>query len=93
MFEVIDLFSGAGGVTTGIEQAEVNGVKIARVICAINHDDIAIQSHLKNHPLVKHFIEDIKKFDVKRLPGVIDPAAIRFLWASLECTNHSNAIL
>lgn len=91
MFEVIDLFAGAGGVTTGIEQAEVGGLKIARVICAINHDEVAIESHWRNHPHVKHFVEDIKTFDVKRLPKIYDPLVKKFLWASLECTNHSNA--
>lgn len=90
-FHVIDLFSGAGGVTTGIEQAIVMGEKIARVICAINHDEIAIESHWRNHPHVHHFVEDIRNFDVTKLPKVTNPIAHKFLWASLECTNHSNA--
>ena len=92
-FVVVDLFSGAGGVTTGIEQAEVNGVKIATVCCAINHDEIAIESHWKNHPHVKHFVEDIRTFNVKKLPKInlLDPNLRKFLWASLECTNFSNA--
>lgn len=92
VFETIDLFSGAGGVTTGIEQAEVNGLKVATVICAINHDEIAILSHSKNHPNVKHFVEDIRTFNVKNLPKVkTNDYSKRVLWASLECTNHSNA--
>lgn len=91
-FLVIDLFSGAGGVTTGIEQATVEGRKVATVICAINHDELAIESHWKNHPHVKHFVEDIRKFDVKNLPSIpSDQFTKKFLWASLECTNHSNA--
>lgn len=91
-FTVIDLFSGAGGVTTGIEQATVDGVKIATVICAINHDELAIESHWRNHPHVKHFVEDIRTFDVRKLPTVpSDQFTKKFLWASLECTNHSNA--
>jgi DNA (cytosine-5)-methyltransferase 1 len=92
-FVVVDLFSGAGGVTTGIEQAEVNGIKIATVCCAINHDDLAIESHWRNHPHVKHFVEDIRTFNVKKLPKInlLDPNLRKFLWASLECTNHSNA--
>lgn len=91
-FTVIDLFSGAGGVTTGIEQAEVGGIKVATVICAINHDELAIESHWRNHPHVKHFVEDIRTFNVKNLPTVpSDQFTKKFLWASLECTNHSNA--
>lgn len=97
--------------------------KIARVIAAINHDYMAIESHWKNHPATQHFVEDITDFDVKRLPKatfaddinfeVIDLFAgaggvttgiemaetenkvywikLKLLWASLECTNFSNA--
>lgn len=90
-FAVVDLFAGAGGVTTGIESAEIEGKKVAEVICAINHDQRAIESHWQNHPHVLHFVEDIKKFDVKDLPKVENPNARKFLWASLECTNFSNA--
>lgn len=88
--EVIDLFAGAGGVTEGIEQAQFNGQKIARVLAALNHDPIALGSHAENHKGVKHFVEDIRGFDVTRLPK-FSPGAIGILWASLECTNHSNA--
>jgi len=56
----IDLFSGAGGVTTGVEDARINGEKAAKVIAAVNHDPIAIASHAANHPETKHFTEDIK---------------------------------
>lgn len=90
-FAFIDLFAGAGGVTTGAEEAELDGKKVADVICAINHDRKAIESHWQNHPHVKHFVENIKKFDVNDLPKVSDPRARKFLWASLECTNFSNA--
>lgn len=91
LFAVIDLFSGAGGVTTGIEMAEIGGKKVAEVICAINHDRKAIESHWQNHPHVKHFVEDIRTFNVKNLPKVGDGTRYKLLWASLECTNHSNA--
>ncbi len=91
-FEGIDLFAGAGGVTTGIEQAKFEGYKIARIVAAINHDYNAIESHWKNHPHVKHFVEDIKTFDVNKLPEIISDDFTRtFIWASLECTNFSNA--
>ncbi|MDQ7818740.1 MAG: DNA cytosine methyltransferase [Melioribacteraceae bacterium] len=93
-FTVIDLFSGAGGVTTGIEQATVDGIKIATVICAINHDELAIESHWRNHPHVKHFVEDIRTFDVRKLPNVpSDQFTKKFLWASLECFPAGTMIL
>jgi DNA (cytosine-5)-methyltransferase 1 len=91
-FIVIDLFAGAGGTTTGIEAAKVNNQKIAEVIAAINHDDYAIKSHAANHPNVKHYIEDIKDFDVNKLPEIKSNEETRVvMWASLECTNFSNA--
>ena len=89
-FEGIDLFAGAGGVTTGIEQAEYAGRPVARVRVAINHDPIALRSHGRNHPKVLHFTEDITTFDVRKLPK-LTPNAISYIWASLECTNFSNA--
>lgn len=91
-FEGIDLFSGAGGTTTGIERAKYQGKKIAEVIACINHDEIAIQSHASNYKNVVHFIEDIRNFNVERFPKFTDsPDVIKVVWASLECTNFSNA--
>ena len=57
---VVDLFCGAGGTTTGMEQAEVSGHKIARVIVCVNHDANAIRSHEANHPDTVHMTEDIR---------------------------------
>lgn len=87
----IDLFCGAGGVSTGVVRAG------ARVIFCINHDPIAIASHRANHPRVKHAVEDITVFDltdlVRRVDAIRakDPLAIICLWASLECTHFSKA--
>ncbi|MDR2970098.1 MAG: DNA cytosine methyltransferase, partial [Tannerellaceae bacterium] len=56
----IDLFCGAGGTSTGVELAQINGQKVARVIACVNHDKNAIASHKANHPLALHFTEDIR---------------------------------
>lgn len=94
---IIDLFAGAGGVTTGIENAEVDGCKVAKVIVAVNHDRLAIESHAANHPETVHFIEDIKTLDVSKILKILIsekkkfPEAKVMLWASLECTNFSKA--
>jgi len=91
-FIIVDLFSGAGGVSTGFEMAE--GFK---VIAAINHDEMAIQSHLANHPEAEHFIEDIRSIQMEKLQVIVEsakndfPNALLILWASLECTNFSKA--
>jgi len=91
MIEVIDLFCGAGGVTTGIEKSRHKGIKCARVIACINHDPVAIASHKANHRGVLHFTEDITSFDFTRFPAWSPDAEATILWASLECTNFSNA--
>jgi len=92
IFEGVDLFCGAGGVTTGINQAAHQGQPIARVVAAVNHDPLAIKSHADNHPETHHFTEDIRRFDVRKLPEFKNRKSKRiFLWASLECTNFSNA--
>ena len=46
----IDLFCGAGGTSTGVEYAQLNGEKCAKVIACVNHDPNAILSHAANHP-------------------------------------------
>ena len=34
----IDLFCGAGGTSTGVERARIDGSKCAKVIACVNHD-------------------------------------------------------
>lgn len=91
-FIVIDLFCGAGGVTTGFIESGV-----AVVAACINHDELAIKSHALNHPECHHFTEDIRHFNIDLLIPIIEeykqryPNAKVILWASAECTNFSNA--
>ena len=91
-FLVVDLFCGAGGVTTGFA---LSGV--AKVIACVNHDHVAILSHWTNHKEVKHFEEDIRTLELSPLVEVVRQARLQYpdaqliLWASLECTNFSKA--
>ncbi len=93
----IDLFCGAGGTTTGVESATLDGHKCARVIACVNHDPHAIASHLANHPEAMHFTEDIRTLDLAPLQELAqkeraaNPGSPLVLWASIECTNFSNA--
>lgn len=93
----IDLFCGAGGTSTGVERARLDGRKCARVIACVNHDANAILSHAANHPHTRHFTEDIRTLDLGPLKvhttaeRMKNPDAKVVLWASLECTNHSRA--
>lgn len=93
----IDLFCGAGGTSTGVNLARVNGQECARVIACVNHDAKAIASHASNHPDAMHFTEDIRTLELTPLVEhlkkcrTMNPDAFVVLWASLECTNFSKA--
>ena len=93
----IDLFCGAGGTSTGVENARYEGRQCAKVIGCVNHDANAIASHAANHPDAMHFTEDIRTLGLSPLIAHIAkmrklyPDAFVVLWASLECTNFSKA--
>ena len=93
----IDLFCGAGGTSSGVEYARVGGRKCAEVIACVNHDKNAILSHQANHPHTLHFTEDIRTLELSPMVRHLQkmkgkyPKAHVVLWASLECTNFSNA--
>lgn len=86
----IDLFCGAGGTSTGVEKAIVDGKKCAKVIACVNHDPNAIASHNANHPNTLHFIEDIRTLEMSRIMPHVEsqkarhPNAHVVLWASLN---------
>mgnify|MGYP001126369694 CR=1 FL=1 len=93
----IDLFCGAGGTSTGVENARYADEQCAKVIACVNHDANAIASHAANHPEALHFTEDIRTLELSPLISHIErmkkiyPDALVVLWASLECTNFSKA--
>ena len=93
----IDLFCGAGGTSTGVENARLDGEQCAKVIACVNHDANAIASHAANHPDALHFTEDIRTLELSPLIEHLAkckaqyPGAAVVLWASLECTNFSKA--
>lgn len=93
----IDLFCGAGGTSTGVNSARLDGEQCADVIACVNHDANAIASHASNHPDALHFTEDIRTLELSPLIEHLkkcredNPGALVVLWASLECTNFSKA--
>lgn len=74
-----DLFCGAGGSGLGAHAAGFE-LKIAA-----NHWQQAIDTHSANFPDTEHDCADISQVDPRRYP------ATDVLWASPECTNHSQA--
>lgn len=93
----IDLFCGAGGTSTGVENATFNGDQCAKVIACVNHDANAIASHAANHPDALHFVEDIRTLELSPMVKHVEkcrlmyPGAKVVMWASCECTNFSKA--
>ena len=96
-YAFIDLFCGAGGTSTGIEDAIAEGKHVAKVVLCINHDYMAIQSHMANHKDAIHLVEDVRKVKMKYLIPLITEIRRAYphikigMWASLECTNFSKA--
>lgn len=80
MITLTDLFCGAGGSSSGA--VTIPGV---RVRMAANHWALAIETHNSNHPDTDHDCADISQVDPRRYPRT------DVLWASPECTNHSQA--
>lgn len=76
---VVDYFCGLGGFTDGATMAG------ARVVCAINHNRRAVETHAANHPGVEHHCEDLTRFDPRKLPG------FEILVAGCACQGHSLA--
>lgn len=80
---VIDLFSGGGGASCGIEQGIGRPVDIA-----VNHDEMAVAMHEANHPGTRHFCESVFKVNPVSVTG---NQPVGLLWASPDCTHHSKA--
>ncbi|HEY3924384.1 MAG TPA: DNA cytosine methyltransferase [Acidothermaceae bacterium] len=78
--DMTDLFCGAGGSSSGAIQIPGVTVRIAA-----NHWQLAVDTHQENHPDTDHDCADISQTDPRRYP------ATDILWASPECTNHSQA--
>lgn len=81
-----DLFCGAGGTSTGLAQT-CESAGLALDLTAVNHWSVAIETHSANHPKARHLCESLDSIEPRKLiRGKLD-----LLWASPECTHHSNA--
>ena len=73
----IDLFCGAGGTSTGVSSARLNGEQCAEVIACVNHDVNAIASHVSKSPRSTSFYGDIGRWSCLRLFPTYRAAARR----------------
>ena len=77
---ITDIFCGGGGSSSGAVQ--IDGVTVR---LAANHWPLAVETHNTNHPDTDHDCADLSQVDPRRYPRT------DILWASPECTNHSQA--
>lgn len=89
---IVDLFAGAGGLSTGIAQAceQDLGLDLDTEVelHAINHDATAIETHRRNHTWATHYNAKIQELYP---PNVAEPDTVRLLAAGPKCTHFSIA--
>jgi DNA (cytosine-5)-methyltransferase 1 len=82
-----DLFCGAGGTSQGMLLA-ANHLKADLELIAVNHWQVAIDTHTLNHPEAQNLCTGVDVVDpLKIVPG----GYLDILCASPECTHHSVA--
>lgn len=84
-----DLFCGSGGFSTGLVRA-VERLFPGRQLdlVAVNHWQVAIDTHQLNHPSVRHFCADLEHLKpLEAVPGGV----LDILLAAPACTYHSRA--
>lgn len=81
----VDLFSGFGGLSRGIERAGFD------VIMAANHNRYKVEVHEANHPTTEHWIADLVDKDAADYHSARDLPAGDLLAAGVSCVNHSQA--
>ena len=79
----IDLFSGAGGFSCGLEMAGFN------CELGVDFNKDAIETFKKNHPLSKSYCGDIKKLTNKKLSSIIDVPKIEMIVGGPPCQGFS----
>jgi DNA (cytosine-5)-methyltransferase 1 len=84
---VADLLCGAGGSSTGASRALADlGLKM-ELVC-VNHWGVAIETHKRNHPEARHYVQDIATV---RPHQIVPEGYLDLLMASPTCTHHSVA--
>ena len=79
----IDVFSGAGGLSCGLELAGM------RCILGIDHDQYAMQTFAANHHHAKVYCGDITKLKKRDLETIIDNRPIHAVVGGPPCQGFS----
>lgn len=84
---VADLLCGAGGSSTGCKMA-LDTLGLEMELVCVNHWPTAIETHRRNHPEARHYVQDIATVR----PHLLVPEGyLDLLMASPTCTHHSVA--
>lgn len=83
MYNVIDLFAGAGGLSLGFEMT-----KKFNMVAFVEKNDNAAKTYLENHPSVERYC-DIKKLDFQDILNSVDK--IDVVIGGPPCQGFSNA--
>jgi len=88
VLNTVDLFCGAGGASTGMEEA-LSRRKLKHRGIAINHWKVAVETMKRNHSDI-----DTKCMSMEAaVPGDLVPGRrVHLLWASPSCTHFSRAL-
>lgn len=81
----VDLFSGFGGLTRGIERAGFT------TIMAANHNRYKVEVHEANHPDAEHWVADLVDPESSDYHSARDLPAADLLVGGVSCVNHSQA--
>lgn len=81
----VDLFSGFGGLTKGIENAGFT------TIMAANHNEYKVRVHEANNPDAEHWIADLVDPEAADYHSARDLPPADLLAAGVSCVNHSQA--
>ncbi|MDJ1632272.1 DNA cytosine methyltransferase [Rhizobium rhizogenes] len=85
--KVADLLCGAGGSSEGAKRA-LDEMGLEMDLVCVNHWPTAINTHERNFPEARHYIQDISTVR----PHILVPEGyLDLLMASPTCTHHSNA--
>ena len=82
-----DFFCGAGGLSQGLLMA-ANEMEADLTLVAINHWQVAIDTHSINHPYATHLCTGIDSINPREL---VPSGRLDVLCAAPECTHHSVA--
>jgi DNA (cytosine-5)-methyltransferase 1 len=85
--DAVDMFCGAGGTSSGLLDA-CRAMNITLNLIAINHWQVAIDTHRANHQYAQHLCTAVDDLNPRKL---VPSGRLHVLVASPECTHHSNA--